>query len=145
MNRNSMMLPQKPAAVLYIIDISILTLQICNQGPPKQKMWPPPPSPFIPFWSWGVRIVIISFRNIVKKLGKILILFPIHQSTFPQPRYEWHSRGIHGILFSPVHTAKIWPISQIWLSRWRTTPSFYNNANVWSHFCQMHWNALSKC
>ncbi len=36
---------------------------ICNQGPPKQKMWqtPPPPSQVE-----GVRIVIISFWSIAK-------------------------------------------------------------------------------
>ncbi len=48
---------------LYIY-ISILTLRIRNQGPSKRKTWPPPPPPSE---VEGVRIVVISFRNIAKK------------------------------------------------------------------------------
>ncbi len=43
--------------VKYIY-ISILTLRIYNQGPPKRKMWPPPP---LPSEVEGVTIVVISF------------------------------------------------------------------------------------
>ncbi len=38
---------------------SVLTFRIRNQGSPKRKTWPPPPSPSK---VEGVRIVVISFR-----------------------------------------------------------------------------------
>ncbi len=47
---------------------TILTLRICNQGPSKRKTWPPLPPPLTPVWNRGegVRVVVISFRNIAK-------------------------------------------------------------------------------
>ncbi len=49
--------------------VSILTLRICNQGPSKRKTWPPHLPHLISFEVEGVRIVVISFRNIVKNPG----------------------------------------------------------------------------
>ncbi len=57
---DQMALPMKCHICKYI---SILTLWICNQGPPKRKTWP---ATLTPFEVKGVRIVIISFRNIAK-------------------------------------------------------------------------------
>ncbi len=55
--------------------ISILTLQICYQTSPKRKTWPlpaPPPRSHLPSSEVeGVRIVVISFRNIGKKKLKL--------------------------------------------------------------------------
>ncbi len=48
-----------------------ITLQICNQGPPKGETWPRSPPPFTPSEVEGVRIVIIPFRNIAKNWRKI--------------------------------------------------------------------------
>ncbi len=47
-------------------NISILTLCICNLGPPKGKTWPPHQLHSPPSEVEGVRVVI-SFRNITKK------------------------------------------------------------------------------
>ncbi len=59
---------------LYGNFLYILTLRIRNQGPLKRKTWPPPPPPSV---VEGVRIVVISFRNIAKKHTYILKSFDL--------------------------------------------------------------------
>ncbi len=78
----------------------VLTLRIRNQGPPKRKTLLPPPPLLTPSEVEGVRIVVISFRNIAKNadhkmfnfvedfylsdIFSILTFFPDFPEHFPQ-------------------------------------------------------------
>ncbi len=53
----------------FAMPSTILTLRICNEGPPKHKMWPAPPPHTSPSEVEGVRIVVISVRNIAKNIN----------------------------------------------------------------------------
>ncbi len=60
--------------------ISILTLRICYQGPPKRKTWPSSPPTLTPFFK-RVRIVVISFRNVAKNVGTVEEMLELGSET----------------------------------------------------------------
>ncbi len=110
-------------------------LWICDQGPPKRKTWPlPPPHSALSEFE-GVRIMVISFRNIAKNFNSshyfviilpstfsnifsnFSIIFPKFRQTFPKTFPKFPSDffqlffNIYSVFFSKLCTANFSSIS----------------------------------